>query len=124
MDFKIDTKDTFTIIVPMEAQISANMTDELLRTCTDIGQNGSNNFIIDMQHAHSIDTAAISGLVILHGHCYGQGQSLVLTAMATPVLAALKSTEMDLLLNITPTMDEAIDIVSMEILERELLSEE
>jgi hypothetical protein len=48
----------------------------------------------------------------------------VFTAAQDKVFQALKDKEIDLSLNIVPKMIEAIDIISMEILERDLFSEE
>jgi hypothetical protein len=62
--------------------------------------------------------------VALHEECYGMGQSLVFTGIRPEVMNTLKQHEANQLLNIAPTMIEAVDIVSMEILERDLLSEE
>ena len=109
MEFKIDTKDTFTTIIPLEKNLSAKMTGDLLDKCEEMRQRGSNNFVIDLQHCSEMEPEAIDGLVALHEDC---------------IMSLLKSNESDLLLNIAPKMEEAIDIISMEILERDLLSEE
>ncbi len=87
-------------------------------------QSGSPNFIIDLQNGLSIAPEAIDKLVQLHEECYEAGCSLVLTAIKSPVLAAIKESGADEILNIAPQMIEAIDIVSMEILERDLFNEE
>ena len=124
MDFKIDTKDSFTTIMPLETGISAKMTGELVVMMEEMRQSGSKNFIIDLQHCLEIDENVVHELIALHEESYGQEQSLVFTNIKDKVLSVLKKNESDLLLNIAPTMIEAIDIVSMEILERELLGEE
>ena len=60
----------------------------------------------------------------MHEEFYGNEESLVFTGISGKILAALKQNETDLLINIAPSMIEAIDIVSMEILERDLFNEE
>jgi len=124
MEFKIDTKDTFTIIMPVSDKISANLTGALLQKCEEARQSGSKNFIVDLQHCEKIDTNAIPELITLHEESYSREQSLVFTGLNEKIISALKKDESDLLLNIAPKMIEAIDIISMEILERELMSEE
>ena len=124
MEFKIDTKDTFSIITPIAGEINANLTGALGEKCTQIRQSGSNNIIIDFQHCKEIDKAAVPALVQLHEESYGQEMSLVFTAVNEKIMAVLKADETDLLINIAPRMDEAIDIISMEILERDLFNEE
>ncbi len=124
MDFKIDTKDSFTTIMPLETEISAKMTGELVLKMEEMRQSGSKNFIIDFQQCLEIDENVLPDLIAMHEDSYGREQSLVFTGIKEKVLAILKKDESDLLLNIAPTIIEAIDIVSMEILERELLGEE
>ena len=124
MEFKIDTKDTFSIITPVVDRISAKLTGELGKKCAEMRQSGSTNFIIDLQHCMEIDPSAIQELVLLHEESYSIGQSLVFTGLNEKVIQELKKGETDLLINIAPKMQEAIDIISMEILERDLFNEE
>lgn len=124
MEFKIDTKDTFTIITPLNTRIDANLTGALEQKCAELAQTGVNNYIIDMQECAEPDNSAIDGLLNLHETCYANEQSLVFTGMGKQAVALLKENETDLIINLAPTMKEAIDIISMEILERDLFSEE
>ena len=124
MDFKIDTKDAFSVISPATDTINAKMTVELYKKCAETRQNGSNNLIIDLSACENADTDAIEALLALHEESYANARSLVFTGINAPIMATLKEMEADMLLNIAPSMVEAVDIVSMEILERELLGEE
>ncbi len=124
MEFKIDTKETFTIITPITTTISANLADLLQRQCEETRQNGSNNFIIDLQQVNNADTDGIAALADLHELCYSRDESLVFTGINPELMKQFKEDEVDLLLNIAPKMIEAVDIISMEILERDLFGEE
>lgn len=124
MDFKIDTKDSFSVISPVADTIDAKMTDALATKCNEIRQNGSSNIIVDLKSCQNADADALNELVALHESSYAASQSLVFTGMTTTVMNAFKENETDLLLNMAPSMAEAVDIISMEILERELLGEE
>lgn len=124
MEFKIDTKDTFTIIMPAAGPINANLAGALLEKVEEMRQSGSKNFIVDLQGSKEIDRLAMHELIALHEECYGQDESIVFTGIEAQVMNAIKKEELDLVINIAPSMQEAIDIISMEILERDLLSEE
>jgi anti-anti-sigma regulatory factor len=124
MDFKIDTKDTFTVIIPQSGVFNAKLADEIASKCEEARQNGSKNYIIDLQHINEAEDDAAAGLITLHEQCYSSDESLVFTGMTPEVMSVLKNEEADLLLNLAPKMIEAVDIVSMEILERELFGEE
>jgi anti-anti-sigma regulatory factor len=124
MEFKIDTKNTFTIIMPLKGPINAKMTGALHEKVEEMRQRGSKNFIIDLQLCNEMDKTSIDECIALHEESYSLDQSLVFTGISDRLMAAIKKEEADLLLNIAPRMDEAVDIISMEILERELLGEE
>jgi anti-anti-sigma regulatory factor len=124
MDFKIDTRDTFSVITPVSETITANLTGELQATFEKMRQSGSQHFIVDLQHCTQMDAEAMEQLVAMHEECYSMGRSLVFTGIKGKVMTALKENETDLLLNVAPKMIEAIDIISMEILERDLFGEE
>ncbi len=124
MEFKIDTKDAFTIITPDNGPIDAIMAGELQVKCEEMRQSGSKNFIVDMGKCGTMEKNAIEQLVALHEECYGMEQSLIYTGFSKDCMGILKEDETDQLINIAPTMKEAIDIISMEMLERDLFSEE
>ncbi len=124
MEFKIDTKDTFTVITPITDKINANLTGALAEKCIQTRQSGSSNLIIDLQNCKEIDKTTVPQLIKLHEDSYSQEQLLVFTHVSEKVMAVLKEDETDLLINVAPRMDEAIDIISMEILERDLFNEE
>lgn len=124
MDFKIDTRDTFSVITPAAESFTAEISDELASTINGMRQSGSHNFIIDLQTCNHIDEDAADSLVQLHEESYSRGHSLVFTGIKGKVLATLREKEIHEMINIAPKMIEAIDIISMEILERDLFDEE
>ena len=124
MEFKIDTKASYTHITPVYEQFNAIMAAALAAKCTDLSESGSQNFLIDLKACQSGDTSGLEELVQLHENCYASGQSLVFTGVNSAIGSILKEQDADQLLNIAPTEIEAIDIISMEILERDLFNEE
>ena len=124
MEFKIDTKDTFSTISPITAHLNANLADEITEMCGKVRQSGSQNLIIDLQHCNAMDEEAIPILIDLNEESYSQEQSLVFTGASEKIMSVFKKAEADMLLNIAPKMIEAIDIINMEILERDLFGEE
>ncbi len=124
MEFKIDTKEIFTQISPQNALLNANMAAELERKCTELTDSGSNNFIINLDACQNADEDAFEVLATLHENLYGNGQSLVFTGFSQEIHQLIRDAQMDTAINIAPTDAEAIDIISMEILERDLFNEE
>jgi hypothetical protein len=63
-------------------------------------------------------------LQLLHEDFYNNNQSLVFTGLQEDIAKELRTNHEELIINITPTIPEAIDIINMEVLERELFNEE
>lgn len=124
MEFKIDAKPTYTVIMPHSATIDAKMSDALAKKCEELLQDGSQNFLIDFQNAITADTEAFEILAGFAADCYENRHSFVITGLTPEINRQLKGLGSIELLNITPTIAEAVDIISMDILERDLLDEE
>lgn len=124
MEFKIDTKSSFTIITPNTATLDANLTEAIRQKWKELTESGSNNLVVDLTACIDADDTAYNQLVHLHQDFYNSQQSLVFINMSNNIIQDLKNKEIDQLLNIAPTLIEATDIISMEILERDLFNEE
>ncbi len=124
MEFKIDTKSTYILITPVFNDLNAAFVSALRQKSRELSENGRNNFIIDLHNCLEADPKSFPGLAEMHEDCYSNEQSLVFTNIQDAVLQSLKQEEMDTAINIAPTLIEAVDIVSMEVLERDLFGEE
>ncbi len=124
MQFKIDTKDSYTLITLSENVLNVKLAEILAQECINIRQNGRANIIIDLSSVSTIETDAIDQMLVMHEESYSNDDSLVFTGIHPSLLAGFKEKEADMILNIAPKLIEAIDIVNMEILERDLMNEE
>ena len=123
MEFKIDTKPTYTVITPETGNLSVNMAEEIRQKVIDTTETDGHNFVIDLQNISNMEMAAGNEILDLHHEIYNRCCSLVFTSMNENVMNTMKQGQYHLSLNLAPTMIEAIDIISMEVLERDLLGE-
>ncbi len=124
MEFKIDTNETYTLLLPQTAVLDANLAALMLEQTEELSEEGVENFIFDMQQIASGDEVGLTAMATLHERCYEDERSLVFTGIFGALLQQFKKEQLHLVLNITPTLEEAIDMVNMEILERDLYNEE
>lgn len=125
MTFKFETKETYTTILLESSVLDVNMAEELFTTIKTGTQNDTNNFIIDFANIQKYEIEANELLLELHEYVYNvMNGSIVFTQLSSEVNNKFKQERMHLSLNITPTFIEAVDIISMEVMERDLLSEE
>jgi anti-anti-sigma regulatory factor len=123
MNVKIDTKEKFYVISIHESRLSANMTEELKKTCALLSQNLVQNIILNLSVVTEIDNDAAMMLCTLQQSSYEKQQSLVFCCLNKSLEKWLDDQEFLELMNVTPTESEAWDIIQMEEMEREMFNE-
>lgn len=124
MEFKIDTKDIYTVISPTASRLDENLTAAIEKKWTELVNEGAKNLIIDLQSCENCAENVMDKMAQLHERFYTNEQSLVFAHVQPEVKKQLQQHEYFDAINIVPTMIEAVDIVSMELLERDLWDEE
>jgi len=121
MEFKIDTKEKFTVIVPLETNLSDNMTAEINNTCLPFLEKEIKNVVLNLKEVKSIG-GGISRLIAELQQTFYEGNASFVVCEANKDVTAIFETEDVIdILNQTPTESEAWDIVQMEEIERELM---
>jgi anti-anti-sigma factor len=124
MNVKIDTKEKFTVITPEEEGLAANMTDDLHDLLLPYLQKDIPHIVLNMNAVKEADEAAGECLAAIQQQFYENNCSFVICNLQGAVEKLLDEKELLELMNVTPTESEAWDIVQMEEIERELLSDE
>lgn len=121
MNVKIDTKERFEVIRPLDAELSANMAVPLSTLLEERRNAGAGNLILDLSLVATIDPGIGSLLAQEQQKSYEMQRSFVICCLRRDVESVLDGQGVLELLNQTPTESEAWDIVQMEEIERELL---
>ncbi|MBG9376582.1 anti-sigma factor antagonist [Panacibacter sp. DH6] len=122
MNFKIDTKEKFTVITPLAPELSANLTEELAQISVDCLQSDIKNVVVNLKNVDSIPETAATNLLTLQQSFYENNNSFVICEMRATVQETIEQLELFESMNVTPTESEAWDIVQMEEIERELMN--
>ena len=117
MLFKIDTKNNFDILTPQMSRFQTKMAEELITLCAQLQKNDK-SAIVDFVNIETLEENCIQMIEELHTAFYQNNLSFAIAS----VLPGIKS-QFPQELNCTPTLIEAIDIISMEGLERELMND-
>lgn len=123
MNVKIDTKEKFSVITVLEPTLSANMTDKLDDLLLPYIQKDIPHIVLKMTDVQSIDDLTGEKVALIQQQFYEHNCSFVLCELQKNVLKKLEEMELLDVMNVTPTESEAWDIVQMEEIERELLSD-
>ena len=121
MNVKIDTKEKFHEVSLQEAHFTANMTDDFGQMLSDLSKTAPGSVVLSMKQVSSMDEEAATALAGWQHRFYENNQSFVVCELQSAVEEALDKRELLEVMNVTPTLSEAWDIVQMEEIERELM---
>jgi anti-anti-sigma regulatory factor len=121
MHVKIDTKERFHEIAILEAELTANMSAELTGLLAGILELPIQNLILNLEKTKILDAELADTILSLQSSFYDNNASFVVCGIQSHLEAQLDAAGQLEMLNFTPTMSEAWDIVQMEEIERELL---
>lgn len=123
MNFKIDTREKFTVITPLTDFFSDNLTAELSELVSSYEQSKI-NLIINFKNVTTINDQIIEQIAAWQNEFNNKKLSFVICEIQQSVKSFLQAHETGDLLNPAPSETEAWDIVQMEEIERELLDDE
>jgi len=124
MNVKLDTKERFTVITPLETHLSVNMTEELNQLLLGYMQKDIPHVILKMDTVQTVDEQMGESLARVQSQFYENNCSFVICNLQKDVVQLLEAKELLEFMNTTPSESEAWDIVQMEEIERELLGDE
>ncbi len=124
MNVKIDTKEKFHVLTPMETTLSENMTVEISQLLLSCREKEVKNVILNLGQVTSMSEQAAQAILNSQQEFYDLQISLVICEMKPELEEFLDKIEILDILNYTPTESEAWDIVQMEEIERELFEDE
>ncbi len=124
MKVKIDTKEKFHVITMTDPHLSANITAELSPIVTKFLHGEISNVILKFDNITTIEDDAAGQIAALQQTFYENNSSFVICELQPEVEQKLEQLDLLEVMNTTPTESEAWDIVQMEEIERELLSDE
>ena len=123
MNFKIDTREKFTMITPLSDFFSDSLTEEFLKLSNSYLQKQI-SLVINFKNLVLINERFLKQIAALKQEFYSKNISFVLCKVNQPIMQLIKQLNLNDVLNITPSETEAWDVVQMEEIERELLSGE
>ncbi len=121
MNYKIDTKEKFTVLSLLDPSLSSNLVPELNDLIKKLGMTSPKNLVVNLSAVKHGELAIMELFAQLQEAFYDNNTSFVLCCLSEDLQNALDLTEFGEVMNLTPTESEAWDIVQMEEIERELL---
>ncbi len=124
MQFKIDTREKFTVITPNEENLNDILTAEIFQTAISYLKKDIKNIVLNLKNVLTVDEAGADELAKIQQIFYENNVSFVICEIQSSAEKKFEEMELLELMNITPTESEAWDIVQMEEIERELMDDD
>ena len=112
MEFKIDKLDNFTQIEVLIDKLDTHIAPSLKSELVLIAGNGEKNIILDLSNCRYCDSSGLSAILVANRLCKNANGVFVLAGLQTAVERLITISQLDTVLNITKTVDEAIGIIN------------
>ncbi len=123
MKFTVDKHEKYILLKLNESKLNSLITPQLKSELILINTEGQRNMILDLSHVKFADSSGLSSLLVGHRLCKNASGSFILTGLNDAVSRLITISQLESVLTIVPSSEEAIDLIFMEEIEKELKKE-
>jgi anti-sigma B factor antagonist len=120
MKFTVDKHEKYVLIKlnedKLNSLVSPQLKSELILTNTE----GQRNIILDLSNVKYSDSSGLSSLLVGHRMCKNSEGTFILTGINDNISRLISISQLENILTIVGSVDEAIDLIFMEEIEKEL----
>ena len=118
MKFKVENKDKYTVVTSDVEKLDAQHAPDLKSELVVISKNGVKNIVLDLEMSRYCDSSGLSAILVGNRLCREAGGTFVVANLQDSVKKLVSISQLDSVLNITPTVNEAVDMIFMEEVEK------
>ena len=123
MKFTVDKHEKYILLKLNESKLNSLITPRLKSELILTNTEGQRNIILDLSQVKFADSSGLSSLLVGHRLCKNASGSFILTGLNDAVSRLVTISQLESVLTIVQTADEAIDLIFMEEIEKELKKE-
>ncbi|MCD6565748.1 MAG: STAS domain-containing protein [Bacteroidales bacterium] len=112
MDFKIEKRDNHTLIQVLDEKLDTHIAPNLKSELVLISGNGEKNIILDLSNSRYCDSSGLSAILVANRLCKNAKGTFVLTGLNEAVERLITISQLDTVLNIVGSVDEAVKMIS------------
>lgn len=120
MNFNIEDKGRYTQVTSNVDKLDTTCAPELKSELVYLNKTGVRNVIIDLAATRYCDSSGLSALLVANRLCKSVGGSLVVCGLQEPVQKLVQISQLESVLSITPSAAEAVDLLYMEEIEKDV----
>lgn len=118
--YQIETKDKYSLIKVLTSKFTALVAPDLKAALVELKEEGVKNIIFDLKEASYCDSSGLSVVLVANRICKEANGCLVVCNLQPAVSKLIDISQLSNVLNITPSLNEAVDFLFMDELERGL----
>ena len=123
MKFTIDRQEKYTGITLEEEKLDTTLAPDMKSEVVKLHADGAGNLIMNMKNVKYTDSSGLSALLVAN-RLFKEKGSFVLCEVQEHVMKLIKISQLDKIMDITNTEEEAVDLVFMNTLEQGFSEEE
>ncbi|HQW07149.1 MAG: STAS domain-containing protein [Flavobacteriales bacterium] len=120
MNFTIEDKGRYTLVTSNVDKLDTTCAPELKSELVYLNKTNVRNVIIDLSTTRYCDSSGLSALLVANRLCKSVNGSLVVCGLQEPVQKLVQISQLESVLSITPTSAEAVDLLYMEEIEKDV----
>ena len=124
MKYEIGKQQRYCIFTLEEATINSVMAPQLKSEFVFLNNEGIKNLIFNMNNVDYVDSSGLSAILTANRLWKSTGSFILTNIKSESVQKLIEISKLDSILTIVPTLDESIEYVFMEDIERDLDDEE
>jgi anti-sigma B factor antagonist len=124
MKYSVNKEERYCILKLEEEKLDTTLAPKLKSELVTLNAEGVKNLIMDLSKVKYTDSSGLSAILV-GNRVFGDEDGLFVLASPTEhVMKLIKISQLDSVLNIVNTLEEAIDLALMYELERDLVADE
>ncbi len=124
MKYTVDKQDKYTLLSLDEENLNSIISPDLKSEFVFLRNEGVKNLILDLTKIDYVDSSGLSSILTANRLWKGYGSFILTGIESANVQKLIDISRLDSILNIRRTIEQAIDFVYMEQIEKELKGEE
>ena len=120
MKYTIDKQGKYSLLRLHEEKMDSSIAPSLKSEMITLHAEGVRNIILDLSEVKYTDSSGLSALLVGNRILQEDGGIFILADLTDHTMKLIKISQLDSVLNIVPTIEEAIDAVFMHEIEKDM----
>lgn len=120
MKYTLDRHEKYVLIILEEKKLNSLISPKLKSEMILMNTEGIRNIILDLSQVLYSDSSGLSSLLVGHRLCKNSMGSFIISGLSENVERLIHISQLQDVLSITQSVEEAIDLLFMEEIERDL----